>query len=262
MAEFRYPNITDPTPEGQLKQLKNYLYQLTNQLNYAVKSVESENKAEEYVNALKVSSSGSGANSADKNAKSTFNDIKGLIIKSADIVNAYYDVISKKLESNYLALARTEDGYDAFYEDMAQWRTESPEDNTDYFKSVQKIAKILGHELDENGKPIIPENEIISQIRTDDFYIKVGWLKTEEDGSKIGGIELGQISSDGTNTESSFAHFTTEELVFYDEWKNPVAVLSKNLLNITNAKIGGYLELNDYMLDNSDGVAFLWAGDD
>lgn len=265
--DFRQPNINAPTTEGQLKQLKTYLYQLTNQLNYAVKSAESKDNEERYKVTISGKSNGSGANSSDisddNNARSTFNDLKDMIIKSADIVNAYYDVISKRLEGEYTALARTEEGYDAFVEDTKQFREMTPVSNTDYFNSVQSIYKVLGHEIekDENGNPIIPEDAILTGIRTDKFYIKTGWVD-EVDGKKIGGIELGQVSDDGTNTDAAFAQFTTEALVFKDSNGKAVATLSYDLLDITNAKIGGYLALNNYMLDNSDGIAFLWAGDE
>lgn len=260
--QFRQPNINSPTTEGQLKQLKTYLYQLTNQLNYAVKSVETEEKENRYKVTIQGQSSGTGEISADDNARSTFNDVKGLIIKSADIVNAYYDVISKKLEGEYTALSRTDEGYDAFVKSTNQWREETSENNTDYFESVQKISQYLGHELDENGKPIIPDGERLSEIRTDKFYIKTGWIYTDAEGHDIGGIELGQVSSDGTNTDAAFAHFTTEELVFFDGNKNKLAKFSKGFLEIYEARIGGNIILKDYIQDNSDGIAFLWAGDD
>lgn len=262
MADFRHPNINAPTTEGQLNQLKTYLYQLTNQLNYAVKSVESEGKENRYKVTIQGESNGTGELSADDKARSTFNDVKGLIIKSADIVNAYYDVISKKLEGEYTALSRTDEGYDAFVQSTTQWREESSKNNTDYFESVQKISQYLGHELDENGKPVIPDGERLSEIRTDKFYIKTGWIYTADDGHEVGGIELGQISDDGTDQDAAFAHFTTEELVFFDGSKNKLGKFSKGFLEIYEARIGGNVILTDYIMDNSYGLAFLWAGDD
>lgn len=264
--DFRQPNINAPTTEGQLKQLKTYLYQLTNQLNYAVKSVESEDNENRYKITIQGESNGSGTNlseiSDDNKARSTFNDVKGLIIKSADIVNAFYDVISKRLEGEYTALSRTDEGYDAFVKNTSQWRQETSENNTDYFESVQKISKYLGHELDENGKPLIPDGERLSEIRTDKFYIKTGWIYTADDGHEVGGIELGQVSNDGTNSDAAFAHFTTEELVFFDGSKNKLGKFSKGFLEIYEARIGGNIILKDYIQDNSDGIAFIWAGDE
>ena len=39
--QIRYPNITGKTPEEQLAQLKGYLYQLVDQLNYLLSTTDS-----------------------------------------------------------------------------------------------------------------------------------------------------------------------------------------------------------------------------
>ena len=36
--DFRQPNITAATAEGQVRQMKDFLFQLTNQLNFALRS--------------------------------------------------------------------------------------------------------------------------------------------------------------------------------------------------------------------------------
>lgn len=43
--QIRYPNITGRTPEEQIAQLKSYLYQLVDQLNYMLSN--SDGKKEE-----------------------------------------------------------------------------------------------------------------------------------------------------------------------------------------------------------------------
>ena len=43
--QIRYPNITGRTPEEQIAQLKSYLYQLVDQLNYMLS--DSDGKKEE-----------------------------------------------------------------------------------------------------------------------------------------------------------------------------------------------------------------------
>ena len=43
--QIRYPNITGRTPEEQISQLKSYLYQLVDQLNYMLSN--SDGKKEE-----------------------------------------------------------------------------------------------------------------------------------------------------------------------------------------------------------------------
>lgn len=43
--KLRYPNITGRTPEEQIDQLKRYLYQLIDQLNYELSTMDTQNNA-------------------------------------------------------------------------------------------------------------------------------------------------------------------------------------------------------------------------
>lgn len=97
---IRYPNISGKTDAQKLEQMKSYLHQLVDELNYQLDNGSTGSS----------SSSASGANKAaianptkQDDAISNFNDIKALIIKSADIVNAYSEEINKKLEGQYVA---------------------------------------------------------------------------------------------------------------------------------------------------------------
>ena len=41
--KLRYPNITGRTPEEQVDQLKRYLYQLIDQLNFVLSTMDTQN---------------------------------------------------------------------------------------------------------------------------------------------------------------------------------------------------------------------------
>ena len=92
MMDIRMPQITATTPQGQMEQVRSYLFQMVQQLNFSLKAVE--DKALE----AQTAAEGSAKNEVQQ-AQSTFNAIKGMIIKSADIVNAYTEAISTKLVS-------------------------------------------------------------------------------------------------------------------------------------------------------------------
>ena len=244
MADFRKPNINAPTTEGQLKQLKEYLFQLTDKLNYAIKSADDEEK-KYTVSSLSASGGGSGATSDEEKAKSTFLSVKNLIIKSADIVNAYYEVIEKKLSGEYVAQSDFGE-----YKDKTDYLlTQTSENKTEFYSSVQEIRDTLGN---------------LSELRKDGFYMKTGWLYDDETtGGRIGGIELGQVSSDGTETDTSFARFTTKALDFYaEDGKTLLGSFSQYRLKIFELKVEGNIELKGYKIDTSDGIAFDWVGED
>ncbi|MGM9642334.1 MAG: collagen-like protein, partial [Eubacteriales bacterium] len=78
--DIRKPQIYAPTAEGQLLQIKSYLIQLVDQLNYALVTLEGN-----------IGSTPSTAGEASlKLTAEIFSEIKRLIMKSGDIANAYY----------------------------------------------------------------------------------------------------------------------------------------------------------------------------
>lgn len=101
--QIRLPNITGSSEKEQLLQLKSYLYQLSEELQWAFDNINTSGD----------SGNGYAANQAPRvfttspaggvNAEATFSAIKSLIIKSSDIVNAYYEEINKRLEGAYVA---------------------------------------------------------------------------------------------------------------------------------------------------------------
>ena len=44
MIQIPYPNIPDGRPEDQIRQIKSYLYQLTDKLNYVIQQLENQKK--------------------------------------------------------------------------------------------------------------------------------------------------------------------------------------------------------------------------
>lgn len=44
MIQMRFPNITAQEPEEQVQQIKSYLYQLVQELNWALQAIENQTK--------------------------------------------------------------------------------------------------------------------------------------------------------------------------------------------------------------------------
>ena len=103
--DLRIPNITGNEKE-QLTQIRSYLIQLIPQLQWALNNVSAAEVSDDVVRQLSQrigSASSSGSGGASVNAEITFAKLKPLIIKSADIVQAYYEEINKKLQGVYIA---------------------------------------------------------------------------------------------------------------------------------------------------------------
>ena len=217
MSDIRYPNITGATEAAQLQQVRSYLHQLVDQLNMTLQDMGSGGSNSSYVQPMKTADS---AAVSEQEAQSTFNSIKALIIKSADIVNAYYQEINHRLEGVYVA--------ESDFGDFAQQTTQDIVANADkisqLFTSVQTvISRVDG---------------IASQTIEANAYINSGLLYTDENGVPVFGLEIGQTNEvDGVETFNKFARFTADRLSFYDQNDNEVAYISDNTLHITRAEV-------------------------
>lgn len=215
MIDIRFPSITATDEAGQILQIKNYLYQLVEQLNVGLSTQEQKSVvvAEKPV-------------SQEQQAQENFAEIKSLIIKSADIVNAYYEEINKKLSGVYVASSDFGD-----YTEKTDQAIQANSTNiTQVFSSYAQIdSKVAGIE---------------STIKETNAYIKSGLLE-ENDGKRIYGIEVGQDTGTGF---TRFARFTAEKLSFYDQSGNEVAWVSNNKLFIKTAEVqymfvmGGFVD--------------------
>lgn len=98
--KVQLPNITGQSEREQLSQIKSYLFQFVSELQHAMDNVERKLDAVQVPSNQKIEPT---AASEETNAQNDFNEVKALIIKSADIVNSYYQKIIHKLNGEYFA---------------------------------------------------------------------------------------------------------------------------------------------------------------
>lgn len=235
MIDIRLPNITGKTDTEQLAQIKSYLYQFAGQLQWALSTVEVGNNS----NVVLQKNSGSVAQNTDP--VSNFNELKGLIIKSADIVTAYYEKIDSllKLSGDYTA----QSDFGTFKEQTLNQLSATSSQIQQNITDLQAIYDTDGNiraELLVNG------------------HIYSGIIEYAKDGEAIVGIEIGQTTTDnGTKKFDAFARFTANKLSFYDANSVEVAYISDYKLFITNAVISGTLQVGKFVLDASNGLALI-----
>lgn len=241
--DFRFPNITAKDEAGQLIQMKSYLHQLVEQLNYAMKTVEGGSSgAVSYENQI-----ASAAVNEDAKAQATFNSIKSLIIKSADIVNAYYEAINARLKGLYVA----ESDFGTYTEATDAKIEANSESIAQHYTNIQQIlSDIEGFE---------------SSLIEVNAHINSGLLYYDEDGAPVYGLEIGQrTETNGEETFNKYARFTSDKLSFYDSNDNEVAYISDKKLYITHVEITGSFSLGGFvdkvLADLS--VVTKWVGGD
>ena len=233
--ELRYPNITGTTEREMLLQIKSYLNQLVPQLEFAMSNV-SASTATAITPTTKVVST--APTNAD--AQATFNSIKTLIIKSADIVNAYYDEINKRLEGTYVA----ESSFGTFIEDTTASIVANSKSITQNYTNTQEIISEIKTE--------------VSRIDTT-AYIKTGELETLADGTTVYGVEIGQeTEQNGEKSLDKCARFTSGKLSFYEN-DTPIAWISGYKLCITSAEIEYSLTLGNFVIETEKGLTLRWV---
>ena len=239
MIDLRYPNINGKTEAEQMVQVRSYLHQLVDQLNWALSTVESAQSGNTSAAVAYESKP-----STPQEAEATFNSIKALIIKSADIVKAYEETILTNFNGTYFA----ESDFGTYIENTNRAILENSEGVTEAFTRVESI--------DSRVEGVESENRITNA------YIRRGLLNNGEYG-----IEIGETSKDGVFRQ--YARFTSEKLSFYDINENPVAYIGAgdadtedtNCLYITGrAVFQGAINFYKYAMDTSDGLAFTWIG--
>ncbi len=237
MMDIRFPNITATTADGKIQQMQSYMHQFVEQLNWALNTVVTEPS----VSAAPVVQQSKAVSSQE--AEDTFNSIKALIIKSADIVKAYEDTIKTHFKGEYFA----DSDFGTFVQETNRFVEENSRGVTEAYSSIQKITTDL--------------TDVQEYVETTEGYIKRGLLA---DGSV--GIEVGETIN---GSYHRYAQFTAERLTFFDINGNPVAYIGAgdgdksdaNCLYVTGKAVFlGEIQLGGYKTDTSDGLAFTWIG--
>lgn len=137
--DIRKPNISG-TRDEQLAQMRSYLFQLSEQLQWAFENVEGTSGAGGGGGGMPTSSKQSTVEIITKptneaEAQATFDAIKSLIIKSADIIDAYTEEIGTKLESSYVS----ESEFGTFIEQNSQAITANADGIHQNFESISAL---------------------------------------------------------------------------------------------------------------------------
>ena len=239
--KFRLPNITATNDSGKLAQVQSYMYQLVEQLNWAMENVANETSVSTAVASGTVASPGQSADQA----QATFNSIKALIIKSADIVNAYYDKINAKLEGVYVA----ESDFGIYAEQTSQAIAATSTAIEQFYTDLQQIVT----DIEDVEHTLLEVNA----------HIKSGLLFYDDTGAPVYGLEIGQRTEiDGVETFNKYAQFTADKLAFFDQNGYEVAYISDRKLFISDVEITGSLLMGGFkrMVVPGVGVVTKWIG--
>lgn len=237
MIDLRYPNITGKTPAEQISQLNSYIHQLVDQLNWGLNAAEAYQGGNTSVPVVYKQSE----SATPQEAEDTFNSIKALIIKSADIVKAYEDTILTDFNGKYFA----DSDFGTYVEETNRKVEENSKGVTETYKNIQTVTTKV--------------NGLEEEVRKTNAYIKRGHLYYDDNGNSVVGIEVGETNDEGAFLR--YARFKSDRLSFYDKNGDEVAYIGAGCLYVNGKTVFlGEIQLGGYKTDTSDGLAFTWIG--
>lgn len=266
MINIRLPNITAQNERGQLEQIRSYLYQFAQELNWALGNIDS--KAEEATKRIEATTQ---PKNAVEQAQATFSEVKSLIIKSADIVNAYYEEISYRLDGVYVAKS----DFGVYKQETAAVLDANSEQVNLLFSNQQTMqtnVEDMGADVDSVAENVDSINGVLkttaegTTILGSEAWVKIGVLEYEASGFPVYGMEIGQVNtSNGEEVKRRFAQYRSDGVHLYDQNGIEVATISDYKLRITNAEIinaviTDSLTLGGYEISTANGLAFKWKG--
>ena len=234
---FRIPNLTATNTQDQIKQVHSYLFQVVEQLNWALNTIGDAQSG----NTSNVVINNASEEITPKEAENTFNSIKALIIKSADIVKAYEETIKQDFNGEYFA----DSDFGTYLEQTSTSISTNSKRTEEVYTNVQTITDKV--------------DVIEKDIRTTNAYINRGLLGYDNNGNPIHGVEVGATTEDGAYLR--YAQFTADRLSFFDKYDTEVAYIGNGCLYILGtSRFIGDVFFGGYKADTSDGLAFVWVG--
>lgn len=186
--------------------------------------------------------SAASSSSGEKTPEQIFNGIKGMIIKSADIIDAYCEQMSKSFSGQYIA--------------KSEFGTYMKETGLDVILNSEKIQTVF-----TKTQSIDTSTDSQVKIINSNAVLTIGVVDKKDD-SDVYGIQVGQITeTGGEQTINTYATYTSEGVTLYDGSGNATAKLIANELSATNVKVENSIQIGGYREYTSNGAIIdRWVG--
>lgn len=234
-------------PQNMPAEVYSYLFQMVQLLNLSADSISTGTAVAVEAAARPAAPTGGGSSGGISSEE--YEELKSLIIKTADEVYEAMDKMSVDLEGTYVA--QTEFG--SYVEELNAYLVANPDKVTQYYSFVGALETAFN------------EYKV-----TTEGYIRTG-IVTYENGLPILGVAVGQnLSATKTDAvdgkeydvveEIGFrAIFTAKELSFW-QGDVKVAYLNNSQLYVTNIVALEKIKLGSWHIGSEDGFFIRWIG--
>lgn len=245
-AVFAPPPRPSGPVESQLMQQYAYLFQMSQQLSAAVGQIQEGTAAADH-----------RTGQVSQEQKEQYQNLKALVIKSADTVQKEMDVLTRRLTGEYVAAS----DFGSYVEKLSAYLEANPEALTQYYSFTADL---------QSGTDAVSAAFAGYKTKTEG-YIRTG-IVDYDGAAPVYGVAVGQGLTTETVTlpDGSAAEyiqprqfrsvFTAKKLSFYQD-DVEVAYLSNNRLYITDAQITGRVFLGgEWCVERVSGLTLKWIG--
>ena len=255
MVTFNSPPALRGTETQQLIQMRSFLFQLTDQLNRALNSLDETNFAE----GTEAKQIVSGKGKAQEDANNTYNNLKSLIIKTADTVESEIEILEQELTSRYVA----QSDFGAYTEAIDTRITETAADITmalEYYASITDELNSVSQNFD--AYVVQTEGYIKQGIVGYDGATPIIGIAIGQEVTTTGGTEtVDGVEYDVIDTTKNMSILTTKKLSFYVNGVE-IAYFSSGVLHVNNIEVEGAISMQgEWEISHPPGWFVLkWTG--
>jgi len=241
-------------PETQIKEISSYLFRLSELLNVALNNLTQNN----FSSAVEIS--GSKANQVQGQGVdlvTSYNELRGLISNTAQIVNVEIQRLQTELEQQYVAVSGD---WGMFQENISSTIEATAE------------AVVQSYNYDSELQTLHEEAAGFSAYKiSTEGYIRQGFVDYDENNVPIVGIAIGQglkstavtvngIEYQQIDSTASCAFYTATKVSFRINGQE-VAYVSNRKLYIGDVEITGSVVLGSkWMISTNNGLTIKWIG--
>lgn len=239
-----------PYPTGTAEQMAarqySYLFQMAQQLNLALEALESNTVVQGHGGVQKTPV---GSTVAD--LQQQYTNLRSMIIKTATEVEKTTEQLTAKLNEEYVAQSE----FGTYIQQLSAYLEANPDALTQYYGFFS--------DLQANVEAV---DAAFTHYRVDtQGYIRTGIVSYDSD-VPVYGVAVGQnlttreVDGETVVEQNNFrAVFTSRRLSFWQD-DTEVAYLSDNRLYITDITVLSGLNVGQWRLESSGGLAFQWMG--
>lgn len=252
-VKIESPPVLSGQSETQIKELSSYLFRLAEMLNVALNNLDENN----FSSATETSSSKAGKSPQSIEVTTSYNELRGLISNTAQIVNVEIEKMKTELEQQYVAMSNDWGTFQENISSTIEATAESVVQSYNYDSELQALneqaAGFSAYKISTEG------------------YIRQGFIDRDENNIPIVGIAIGQglkataVTINGTeyqqiDSTASCAFYTATKVSFRINGQE-VAYVSNRKLYIGDVEITGSVVLGSkWQISTNSGLTIKWIG--